>query len=515
MSTNQRSLLFLLLSASHLYVLAAPAGPGVSASVITETLIEIPSTIAASPAKTAVDSETRASSTPAATDVASRVADGSLTLVPTTETILFIPSTTGAPSASGLSSSAVFAQDVLSTSSPQPVPTSDAGVADLQAASGTGGAPTTLYVPPLTTTSYTPIQAAETAAATTLFVSSSSVTQTSSGSSVTHTSVQHSTTVPVSFPNPTSETEVASSWKTQQSRHSAILAAFLIIGVLSMFGITYGCMRFNLPTRLGYARRRRDSKKVRFADVEEVAAVNTPYPASASEKDSIAPDSAVFAYQEVTVPSLARQPNGPASNGPRADWRILANYDGQFEDVTHILSTGVFAPLDRHARTGSRGSMSVLSGSRDSSPRTSGGGASFTGDSYKSCESRYSVPSVGRQSAGASPASAPLSGVPELEAELVVPNSPPSPALPVTPGCVHSEPGVPLGCVGNKEPHELVRALRESAVSAESEWDVAKAYGAHSSIGGDSLLSRVESVVFEGPMESVDVGGKKCVLVQG
>lgn len=425
---------------------------------------------------------------------------------------------------STLTSSSVFIQDALATHTLPPAS------ADLQAASGMQTSPTTLYVPPQTSST-----SEAQATPTTLFVSASSTesssatdpvstpptvspsaTSTSDMTSVTYSPVQHSTTMLVSDPNPTTETEAASNWKSQQSRHAAILAAFLIVGILTMFGVTYCCMRLKLPARF---RRPRDGKKVRFGDEEVFNVPNDVYAPSVFEKDSkssIAPNSAVFAYQEVTVPSLTRQSTrlvpGPPPNGAQADWRFLANYDGQFEDVTHILSTDVFAPLGRHERAGSRGSMSVLSGSRGSSPRTSDGGASFTGDSYKSCESHYSTPSMPRQSTDV-PAS-PLP-VPELEVELVVPNSPPSPALPATPQAAHIEPGVPVGCVGSKEPHELVRGIRGSAVSAESEWDVAKAYGAHSSVGGDSLLSRVESVVFDGPMESVDVGGKKCMLIQG
>ncbi|TFY51326.1 hypothetical protein EVJ58_g10628, partial [Rhodofomes roseus] len=385
MSRHHRSLLFLFLSASHLYVLSAPAGPGMSAEVITETVVEIPSTLVLSPASTSSDSDAQASPTPAPSSVASQIADGSLTLVATTQTVLFVPFVAGDSSTSGLSSSAVFAQDVLSTSTPQPTSNPNANADNLQVASEAYSSRTTLYVPSSSSSTVSRIQAE--AAPTTLIISSSPLatsTSSSSVSSATTTSVRHSATVSMWDPNPTSETQAASNAKSQQSRRSAILAAFLIIGVLTMFGITYSCMRFDLPLRLGYVRRRCDSKKVRFADAEDaIDAIDPAYPPSVSEKekDNIAPDSAILAYQEVTVPTLARQRNGPAppstGNGTQPDWRVFANYDGQFEDVTHILSTDVFAPLGRHAREGSRGSMSVLSGSRDSSPRTSGGGASY------------------------------------------------------------------------------------------------------------------------------------------
>ena len=518
MSTSHRSLVLLFLLASHLYVLAAPAGSGPSVLAVTETLLVIPSTLA-----DAAPTSPPSTSAQVPTVAPSSIADGSQTLAATIQAVLTDYSAAQGPT---LTPPSVFVQDSLATSTPS-LPS-----ADLQAASGVRSSPTTLYVPP---------QTASTSEAqmtpTTLFVSASStstesspatdsvpipsavspsVTPTSDISSATYSPVPHSTTMLASDPNPTTETEAASNWKSQQSRHAAILAAFLIIGVLTMFGVTYCCMRLKLPARL---RRPRDGKKVRFGEDEVFNVPNEVYVPSIFEKDnksSIVPDSAVFAYQEVTVPSLARQPTrlGPASakNGVQADWRFLANYDGQFEDVTHILSTDVFAPLGRHERPSSRGSMSVLSGSRDSSPRTSDGGASYTGDSYKSCESHYSTPSMPRQSTDVREAPLP---VPELEVELVTPNSPPSPAFPATPQAAHVEPGIPVGCVGSKEPHELVRGIRGSAVSAESEWDVAKAYGAHSSLGGDSLLSRVESVVFDGPMESVDVGGKKCMLIHG
>lgn len=527
MSTSHRSLFFLLLSASHLYVLGAPAGSNTSVFAITETLLAIPSisadsaptTASLSPA-TASSSPTTASSSSTQAPLTSSVADGSQTLGAMTQAVLSGSSTSLEPT---LPSSSVFVQDALRTKTLPPVS------ADLQAASGMMSLPTTLYIPPQTaSTSATQV------APTTLFMSASSTgsrsaassvltplsvspsaTPTDDMSSVTYSSVQHSTTMLASEPNSTTETEAAANWKSQQSRHAAILAAFLIIGMMTMFGVTYCCMRLKLPARL---RRSRDGKKVRFAeDVFNVP--NEVYAPSISEKEnksSVAPDSAVFAYQEVTVPSLARQPTGHkptfSRNGAQANWRLLANYDGQFEDVTHILSTDVSAPLGRHERAGSRGSTPVPSDSRDSSPRTSGGGASFTGDSYKSCDSHYSTPSMPRRSTDVPASRLP---VPELEVELVAPNSPSSPGLPVTPKAAHIEPGVPVGFVGSKEPHELVRGAHESAVSAYSDWDVAKAYGAHSSVGGDSLFTRVESTMYDGPMESVDVGGKKCMLIQG
>lgn len=518
---------FLIISSS-LCVLAAPTLPSFSVSVITESLIAQPRVLASASTRNA------AVASPSSTSealLASELAAGSLTWFATTETIVAIPRPSSAYSSvdshysdPNIASSSTgkgdgaFNKDAISASDSSRMPvslTADALTNSLASISRT-----TLYVPP-SATAGTYVQDAipsRTSSAT-----SSSLNASGTSAVIASASPKPATT-DISDPNPPAEDQATSNAASQQSRRSAVLAAFLAIGTLTFLTVTMVCMRCKVPARL--KRAKRDERRVRFdlPGVEQGQNVQSILQEK-DEKNSLIPGPP--SSQEVTLPVLSQQSRGGPymhPSNPSSDWRVFAsNNDDQFEDVTHILSTNVFAPLDRHGGSKSPGADSALSDASKTSSedmhaasRASGGSASLTGVSYKSCESRYSTPSIARTSRDGPPGSGSAESMSPSLSFCRSPSPPASDSVPTPDLADPSAAGSTstfsaIGLVGSKEPHVLTRGVRTSDdVELGSEWDVARAYGAHSSLGKDSLLS----VIVE-HMEPVEVGGRKCVLVQG
>ncbi|KZT06036.1 uncharacterized protein LAESUDRAFT_726238 [Laetiporus sulphureus 93-53] len=521
----------LLLSVCSLCILAAPTLSGAP-----QTIIELPSVLPTTPN---VETTTATSSAPPASSLSSppptssapsadvfvfELAGGSPSWIATTEIILRIPQSSDTAlgvSASPISTSdtqdsAALSANTAAQSSNSVMPTSLLVADPMDAPTTSAATRTTLYVPPTSTDSAAVLQDAVTSASTglppVLSLSKTSSAASSIPVSSTHTSSYVTGSASMDDPNPTAETRTTSNAASQTSRRSAILAAFLTIGTLAMLGITMVCMRCKLPCR--GRRVKGNGKKVRFADPDEEQAQQVPSMyGEKDEKTSVIPGPPT--PTEIILPSLPQQPSSSTPN-LQPDWRVYApSVEGQFEDVTHILSTSAFAPIE--AEGGSPGADSVLSGASEdssraaSSGRASGGAVSLTAESYKSCESRYSSPSLERQSRDGPPDSGSSDSM-HLSPTFHHSPSPPASELIQTPDPGMGVAFVPLEHVGGKEAHKLVRGRPESDEVDEvgSEWDVAKAYGAHSSVGQESVLS----VVVEN-MESVEVGGRKCVLVQG
>ncbi|KAH9943729.1 hypothetical protein B0H21DRAFT_865385 [Amylocystis lapponica] len=154
--------------------------------------------------------------------------------------------------------------------------------------------------------------------------------------------------------------------------------------------------------------------------------------------------------------------------------------------------------------------------------RTSAGsdsGASARAESYATCESRYSAPSarsvVGiltrRSDASTLGSASADSLVPALDLSLRSPSPPSPPGGPRTPETAHVKfalapaPNVVGAPKDAQGPCALTGAVGE-------EWNVARAYGARGSAGADSVCLDVNTGM---EMETVEVGGRVCVLMQG
>ncbi|OBZ72688.1 hypothetical protein A0H81_07536 [Grifola frondosa] len=195
----------------------------------------------------------------------------------------------------------------------------------------------------------------------------------------------------------------------------------------------------------------------------------------------------------VTLPVLSRESHTPSCStcpddvplhsgagwDAPIDWRIYAtNGEDEFEDVTDILAMPV-----SESESGSEHDQQ--------SSRASGGAASLTPDSYTTCESRYSSPSIEE---GASAPSA------SIASELHSPSPPPSELIrtPAQPEYI-PETGV-------------VALNRNSTGSADTEtdpeWDVAHTYD-------PSSRTKTSDPVLDKVTGTIAVGGRTCVLIHG
>ncbi|PCH42667.1 hypothetical protein WOLCODRAFT_144166 [Wolfiporia cocos MD-104 SS10] len=536
---HQSLLLLITFSLSSLSTLAAPALSGFTADVVTETILVLPTSFPPASSTSGPDTSivaTSASQLPAPDLLASELSAGSLSWAAVTETVLHIASPTSAlPSGSYEASSQAPAtldatsSGTLMTSSQSgqtysahattlsaPSSSSAHSVADVLSSSSSASSTTrtTLYVPSSLGLATHVHDIASSPSATSL------TSATTSPASSVAQDVSEPTDSLLADPNPTSEPQSASNAASQQARRSAVVAAFLVIGTLTTLGLTIMCMRCKVISRLRRVKRR--SRKVRFdlGDSEQGQQATAPpvLREKDAEKNSLVPGPPM--YDSVTLPVLAQQPHPSACAPPpvaQADWRVFAsNTDGQFEDVTHILSTDVFAPLERGNGSGSPTADSILStssahsSSEGSTSRTSG-----AAESYKSCESRYSTPSVERRSRDGPPGSGSADSMyPSISYRSPSPTSPTSPELVQTPEQGAHVSACPVSPLGSKDSRVLRHGLCEADdADAGSEWDVARAYRApHSSLGKDSVIS---VVVEDMDADVVDVGGRKCLLVQG
>ncbi|KAI0787993.1 hypothetical protein C8Q74DRAFT_1255251 [Fomes fomentarius] len=251
-------------------------------------------------------------------------------------------------------------------------------------------------------------------------------------------------------PNPGAHTP---SEATQRARRTAVVAAFLILATLGAVGGGVICFRCGLfPCCSGHQRRLRGPNFTDRTVEEGLRGLQKLGPPKSSEKAfSLVPGKPPISASSFTIPSLAR--NGHAHtlscstcppdslNGVRGgvsgtEYRTYApNDEGDFEDVTHILVSDADADADafsqttsteddrssttsRSPRESSHSAKSTMThtsgrssqilrmstGTAESSSlsvdtrvsRASEGATSTTGESYTTCESRYSTPSIER-----------------------------------------------------------------------------------------------------------------------
>lgn len=377
--------------------------------------------------------------------------------------------------------------------------------------------------------------------AVTLSVPTGHITASSLGSSSHYTMP----TLPAKSPQP-SEGAKSESQQAQMSRKAAILGTILAVSSLLGISVFTLCMRCRVPRKL---RDRSSTLAVQDSD----AANRDPEKAAFNEKVTSA--SPTPSQQSTAMPTLTSDapPTLPQVEQDKTQWNAqhpewhnsIATGTSEYEDVTHILSEGTFAPLSESERSSAATDTSNLP-----DHRTSHGAASTTASSYATRESQYSHPSTRASQGGASVrslADTDTDGGASTEYHSISPSGS-APSLPDSP--VLRTPKQPAVCTVTRtrsrtvtEPHsprvgggvansksvpvrlsdgdvqDLVgrAACVSTAVSEESEWDIAAAYAArHSkgSVGARTTISEEDEAAQE-HMETIDIGGRNCVLVTG
>ncbi|PSS05513.1 hypothetical protein PHLCEN_2v3795 [Hermanssonia centrifuga] len=327
-----------------------------------------------------------------------------------------------------------------------------------------------------------------------------------------------STSSPLPSRRPSAQSRVS-----EQSRQAAILGTIIALGFLSGLMVCVFCMRCRTRTRSQASFSPKEADEGTSGQADSLKEAEKP-PVIYS---NTAPDVTTLPVLQANSPSPSTTPSPAAKNPPdwpqgqQSQWRFLSiEEDGHFEDVTHILSGAAF--VDMVSDSGDRNSTA----SKDhecSTNRTSNGVASVTAESYATCESRYSSPSIDRASQVSqgsndassflviSPPESPLIQTPRQEDFVTRPRSKTvdQPCSPLLGRSISSSKSFPvrLGCHYSDD-----RVSQLTTASEESEWDVAEAYGARYSKNSLRMVP-VLSTIAENV--EVDIGGRSCILVQG
>ncbi|KAI0349722.1 hypothetical protein OH77DRAFT_1431765 [Trametes cingulata] len=344
----------------------------------------------------------------------------------------------------------------------------------------------------------------------------------------------------LSDPNPQENSQPASD-ASQRARRSAILAAFLILGTLGALGGGVLCFKCGvLPCCHGKGGQRKPRTSLERAAEE---GLQKPRRVTSTEK-SIIPGAPPVAdlrvlSRESHTPSCSTCPDSMTGmksgvSGGGSSWRVYAtNEDGQFEDVTHVLSSDPFSVHSADsghasAESWSQRNSSDSAGSRSSDgsqgksvhtrteSRASESGASMTAESYKSCESRYSTPSFERHSRNGPPPSASQSASSSFRS--------PSPPASVSVLLLTPEQGEYAGladaALTRAVPSQLATVVESEPEDMEldSQWDVAQAYSTPAQKkpqgAGTGVPLPAENLTGLN-VGTVDLGGRTCVLMRG
>ncbi|EMD33543.1 hypothetical protein CERSUDRAFT_98645 [Gelatoporia subvermispora B] len=316
----------------------------------------------------------------------------------------------------------------------------------------------------------------------------------------TYDTYSAATSSAVPLPNPDLETDNIVTEDSTSKRKTLLIASLLTLSTLSALGLFLLCLRYKVFARIRH-RRKRGSYFDQGAFAEEgFRGRSTP----TKEQKHVAfnlPGSG----DHVTLPTVSsgmHAPSGspppqipPASYSPHG-WHVFMDpRDGEYEDVTHILSPKAFEP-----RPGSIGSQdSAIQGGRTS--RTSGGGASLSAESYATCESRYSSPSVPRESQEALLESASM--VFADRSQTVSPPASPFVATPKASACEFGASSIPAKAQNQVILDNLaMMSLASQDLSSTSAWELELANAAsHETSGSLEKLATVE------------LGSRTCVLM--
>ncbi|KAI0090246.1 hypothetical protein BDY19DRAFT_992460 [Irpex rosettiformis] len=329
--------------------------------------------------------------------------------------------------------------------------------------------------------------------------------------------------------------------RTQQSRKAAIIGALLALGSIAAVIFFVFCMR--LPETF---RRRFGKKSVEdhtedpdndkdldpeksFGNLEYQDVHLEPAQQLVVTPSNIAP------VLPTTTASSPLPSNTTPANSPQTGWNhqwqsTAINQEVQFEDVTHILTDeATFAPHESDSESNRTSAAPTEEG-----PDRKSHGAPSVAHSYATCESRYSSPSV-QDATDVSIADEQNASFHSAPSRSPSPPQTPEPATPRTP---HQKPSMD----SLKRPRsktlseEQASPIKKSSMSSsksfparfsnrssehsgkwsvleqDSEWDIAAHYDARYS---HRHSANPELGIIAENMETVDIGGRNCVLVQG
>ena len=334
----------------------------------------------------------------------------------------------------------------------------------------------------------------------------------------------------------------AQSERTQQSRKAAIIGTLLALGSIAALVFCVFCMR------LPQAFRRRLSKRSIEDHVEELNDDKDMDPEKSFgnlgyQDEHLVPAqrSAAPSANGAPVVPLITASSPPLSNttpantpqnawDPQWDSTEAAQEESPFEDVTHILTDeATFAPQESDSDTSRTSTTTTEVGS----DRKSRGAVSLT-HSYATCESRYSSPSV-QDAADVSIADEQSASFHSAQSRSPSPPQTPGPVTPKTP---HEKPSMdspkrPRSKTLNEEQTSPIKKSsmsssksfparysnrssehsgKWSVLEQDSEWDIAAHYGARYS---NRHSANPELGIASENMETIEIGGRNCVLVQG
>lgn len=322
-------------------------------------------------------------------------------------------------------------------------------------------------------------------------------------------STDYDSDVPSPTPGPPGASQA-----TEQSRRATVLGTFMTIGSLLAL---LACV---LCARCHFSRRRRNKlilPEILLNDHEKLSISS----GIEKERDSVLSGATdlvtlpVLGSEQVVISPLSSEPSPPQ------EWHALTtNESGAFEDVTHILSEAAYAEPDPSTEE-IRSNVDAQTDDTSSQYRTSAGGSSVAAQSYTTCESHYSEPSIGHSSQGerlSFPIPAPVSDpiqpfgstkplLTRARSKTVTHTTNP------TASAFSSSKSFPA--LSSAFRQRLSDDIRSSQTTQGSEWDVAQVYGRFSkeSAGVGSILSTIAED--SDSMEAVEVSGKNCVLVKG
>ena len=344
---------------------------------------------------------------------------------------------------------------------------------------------------------------------------------------------------------PPSEGAKSESPTSQMSRKLAILGTILAVGSLVGLGACVLCTRCRISKRGRRPSADDDMENNDNKDPEKTLLSKTISNVSTSSVPTLPLPTLTVDAPTPSQSSTVGQEEPQWTGQKRSEHQLQTCTEAvDFEDVTHILSEGAFAPLSGSERSSAATDISDVSLTH----RESKGAVSVKSvkaESYATCESRYSHPSETSERAESSqylsmspsstpsPPDSPVVRTPKLPDACAVTRTrsktltqPASPRAASTVSSSKSFPARFSGYSGRmSDIADRMEDVRESGVSQGSEWDIAAAYGARyskaSSAGRQSKASSIgvcasiPEVDVADNIETVDFGGRSCVLVTG